>query len=255
MERLVCAVVQLTVKAGETRDQAAARVIAAAAGAAAGGAVLCVLPRLDPIVGDSPDAVTSVTTAAAGKAGLWVVAAGARGVVVATPQGQLRPVPPGGIEPASVAGLALGLLPGRGAWSPEMARILSLRGAELLVAPVAVPAPYGEWEQLAGPWQVAQANQVFLAEAGLCGVAPGGASYASRAAILGPCEITPGATGFLARSDGPGDKVVLAPLDLEALTGVWKSYPIFNEFNYGLYERQLGAYYAGPARGTGGWTS
>lgn len=91
----------------------------------------------------------------------------------------------------------LGLMVGSDAWYPEVGRILALQGALLLVAPTAVPAPYSRWQQLAGPWQQAQAGQVYVAESSLAGTVSG-TRYAGRAALYAPRALTPGGSGFLA---------------------------------------------------------
>ena len=59
----------------------------------------------------------------------------------------------------------LALLLGADCRMPEIGRILALQGADLFCAPSALPAPHNQWQQIAGLWQIAQANQVAAVEA------------------------------------------------------------------------------------------
>ena len=134
----------------------------------------------------------------------------------------------------------VGFLVGTDTWYPEVGRILALMGADIFLAPVAVPAPYSPWRQVAGLWQQVQGNQVFGLEAGLAGVL-GGDRFEGRSAAMAPVEITPGETGTLAAAPDPGaEALVVADLDYEALRRVRDDYPIFRHLNPGLYRRYLG---------------
>ncbi|MCL6450753.1 MAG: hypothetical protein K6T75_05590 [Acetobacteraceae bacterium] len=189
-------------------------------------------------------------------------------------------VPGAGASVFRAGPATLGILVQADVWFPEVARALCLLGADLLLALCAVPAPYSPWLQVAGSWQEAQQNQVFLTEACLVGEAaqgmPGGSAppgalpgvppgppvaaaaragtglpafpegrLEGRSAIVGPCEITPGETGFLAQARDPGaPEAVVCALDFAALDGIWLRYPIFNQLNHRLYEGRLPAAYA-----------
>jgi len=50
-------------------------------------------------------------------------------------------------------GVRIGLVIGVDVWIPEVSRILTLEGADVLVAPMAMPVPYSEDRQIAGLWQ------------------------------------------------------------------------------------------------------
>lgn len=121
------------------------------------------------------------------------------------------------------------------AWYPEVMRILALRGAQIVLAPVAVPAPYGEWHQVRGMWQNVQQNQVFGVEACLAGEACG-LEFAGRSAIYATCEMTEGETGVLACvGSSTAEEIILADLSFPSLQETIERFPIFRHFNRGLY--------------------
>ena len=144
------------------------------------------------------------------------------------------------VSPIAVdAGVKVGLLVGRDAWYPEVSRILSLQGADILLAPLAPLAPYPAEEALWGLWQEVQQNQVFGVEAGLFGVM-GERTYAGRAAIMAPCEMTEDDTGFLPRPGyfvGTGSQV--ATLVMDDIQKVRREYPLLRHLNPGLYRKYL----------------
>ncbi len=163
---------------------------------------------------------------------------------------------------------------------PEVSRVHCLLGATLLVVPSAVPG-YSPWAQLAGLWQEVQQNQVFGAEACLVGEL-GGLSFRGRTAVFGPCEMTPGKSGFLAGFSsfyrdltlrymgdetppelqepwdvapgrgtaltGEGYRILVVDLDPAELRATWQEYDIFGELNLNLYRRHLPEVYGGGER-------
>lgn len=150
----------------------------------------------------------------------------------------------------------VGFLVGHDAWVPEVGRILSRRGAKLLLAPVSGREPYSKWDQIAGAWAQVQQNQVFAAESGWIG--PG---HSGRPAVLAPCEMTDGLTGFLAgyRDERPqlaadeatGGAAAIAVIDDAARRNVIAQYDILGLQNPALYERYLPGLYRSPAPGSG----
>jgi len=146
-------------------------------------------------------------------------------------------------------GLRFGLLVGPDAWVPEVARILTLRGAEVLVAPLALPGPYSEPRQVAGLWQEVQQTQAFGLEA--CLVGPWlGRERAGRSAAVGPCELVPDGSGFLARAAAPDrPEVLFATLDDGARRAVVRAYDPYRELNVGLYRRAFPDLYLQPRTG------
>jgi len=133
----------------------------------------------------------------------------------------------------------IGLIVGEDVRYPEVARILALQGANLLIHVAAFPAPFDEEAWLASLWREVQGNQVFGIEACLVGDCFSQA-YAGRSAILAPVEMTEGERGVLAQSaTTDGEQVVAAELDWDALQKVVDGYNIFRYFNYDLYAREF----------------
>ena len=131
----------------------------------------------------------------------------------------------------------IGLMVGEDARYPEVARILALQGATILVHVAALPAPFEEEAWLASLWREVQANQVFGIQACLVGECLG-QTYAGSSAILAPVEMTEGGRGILAQSFvTDGEQVVVGDLDLDALQKVVDRYHIFHYFNDDLYAR------------------
>jgi predicted amidohydrolase len=176
------------------------------------------------------------------------------------PGATLDPIP---LPPPAPAGLRAGFLVGLDAWYPEVARILTLKGAALLLAPIAMPAPYNPWRQLAATWQQVQQNQVFGLEACAAGVW-NSAPFAGRSAAFAPCEMSPGATGVLAQvgvnpaaaevaawggggmSSGAAtdEALIVADLDFGALQTTVDAYPLWERQNAAFYARYFPKVYA-----------
>ncbi|MDR7435684.1 MAG: nitrilase-related carbon-nitrogen hydrolase [Armatimonadota bacterium] len=137
----------------------------------------------------------------------------------------------------------LGILVNTDTWYPEVSRILSLQGAALLLAVNAVPKPYAYWHQVRGLWQEVQQNQVFGVESGLVGSAFG-REFEGRTAAFGPCEATPGETGWMGTLEDPTHPGVLTvELSYARLQEVIDQYSVFAQFHYGLYDRFLPSIY------------
>ncbi len=132
----------------------------------------------------------------------------------------------------------LGLLVHTDVRYPEVARLLCLMGATLLVNPIAVQhAPARDWERRL--WREVQANQVFGLEAPLVGN-----GYGGRATIHAPLGMTPGNDGVLAQaSTADGDEAVVADLDYVALQQTIDAYPIYRVLNYRVVRRYLPGLY------------
>ena len=97
-----------------------------------------------------------------------------------------------------LAGMKTGLIVGTDARHPEVGRILALKGAPLVIHTGATAAGKESRAQPAGIWAQVQQNQFWAAEAQLKG-SIGGRSFGAQCAVIGPCEITAGRTGYLDR--------------------------------------------------------
>jgi predicted amidohydrolase len=123
------------------------------------------------------------------------------------------------------------------AWYPEVMRILTLKGAQIIIAPIAVPKPYSKWHQVRGMWQNIQQNQVFGIESCLTGFL-GGVEFEGRSTIYATCEMTPGDTGVLAQAKASHmEEVFVADLDFAKLGGTIHRFNIFSQFNVPLYKQ------------------
>lgn len=140
------------------------------------------------------------------------------------------------VFPTAVGKLAL--VVGTDGRYPEVSRIVGLQGAELVLAPAAVPAPYNRWRQVASLWREVQQNQFFALENWLQGQI-GATTYDGRAAILAPCEMAPGETGYLAEAQ----QSCWAELDFHRRQEVIAAYPLFKHLNPTLYEAHLPGIY------------
>lgn len=139
----------------------------------------------------------------------------------------------------------VGLLNGADVQYPEVARILSLQGALILVHQGALPH-FSQALALSRLWREVQANQVFGIEAYAVGN-----GYCGLSAIHAPVEITPGQTGWLARAgEARRGAVLTAGLDLAAREKLCHLYPILGLGNEGQYRRYFPAIYE-MSRGVG----
>ena len=136
-----------------------------------------------------------------------------------------------------VGGIQVGILLGADPWVPEVSRVMALRGAEILVAPLAPRAPYTAERAVAGLWQEVQQNQVFGCEAGLTGLLFD-TMVEGKLGFMGPCEITPGESGFF---EGVGYQTIEGPkatrLDPAMLRKAREANPLLRQMNPGLYRR------------------
>ncbi|MCL6595420.1 MAG: hypothetical protein K6V73_04320 [Firmicutes bacterium] len=140
----------------------------------------------------------------------------------------------------------IGLLVGDDADVPDVARILTLQGARLLVAPRAPRAPYTAMRAMAGLWQAVQQNQVYGVESGLRGPAAG-AERGGKAGAFAPGELTPDGSGFLGRPGYyVGEGSLAADLDFERLDDLRRRRPLARHLNAALYRRGAAAFGGEP---------
>lgn len=130
-----------------------------------------------------------------------------------------------------------GLVIGNDARCPEVGRIFGLRGADILLHNGALKAGFNCWPQAAGMWAQVQQNQFWAAEAQLSGQIAD-CAFGAPSSILGPCEITPGQSGYLSRGY-PETPLVTAELDEEARSEIQKKYPLLELLNPAAYFKEL----------------
>ena len=134
-------------------------------------------------------------------------------------------------------GLKTGLVVGNDAWHPEVGRIYGLRGADLLLHCGAREGELTCWSQASGMWAQVQQNQFWAVEAQLSAVIDS-RLFGGSSAVIGPCEITPGQSGYLARGY-PHSKHVTAELNEEARRQIKQKYPLLKLLNPEAYRGSL----------------
>ena len=134
-------------------------------------------------------------------------------------------------------GLKTGLVVGNDARHPEVGRIFGLRDADLLLHCGAQEGELTCWSQTAGMWAQIQQNQFWAVEAQLSAVIDNRA-FGGSSAVIGPCEITPGQSGYLARGY-PHSTVVTAELNEENRRQIKQDYPLFKLLNPEAYRGSL----------------
>ena len=132
-----------------------------------------------------------------------------------------------------LGGMKAGLVIGNDARHPEAGRNLALRGADIIIHCGALETGYNCWPQVAGIWAQVQQNQFWAVEAQLCG-SLAGSSFGAAPAVHGPCEITPGKSGFLARGY-PHSSFAAADLDEPARKTLKQQYPLLELLNPEAY--------------------
>lgn len=123
-----------------------------------------------------------------------------------------------------LVGLKMGLIVGTDARHPEVGRILALKGAGLVAHTGALTEGLERKAQPAGIWAQVQQNQFWAVEAQLRGTFFD-RSFQGQCAIIGPCEVTPGRTGYLARTNDE-DPVAIAELVEADRQEIQKDYPL-----------------------------
>jgi predicted amidohydrolase len=145
------------------------------------------------------------------------------------------------IAPVDLGWCQVGCLPQDDLLFPEVARILCLQGAQVLVHPGTATAD-GRGALMGRLWRDVQGNQVYGLEAGYVGEGNDGA------AVLGPCELTADGSGVLACVGGPEPAIAVADLPWERWRQVVADYPIHAYRNSALYQRYFPALYEDSRR-------
>ncbi len=141
------------------------------------------------------------------------------------------------LEVLKIGDRQVGLLVGNDVRHPEVGRIFAFLGADILVHSGAVDSHLYCWPQAAGLWAQVQQNQLWGVEAQLCG-SVADLTFGAGSAVLGPCEITTGLSGYLARGY-PQSPAVTAELDEELLLQIRQKYPILSLLNPSAYDDLL----------------
>ncbi len=125
----------------------------------------------------------------------------------------------------------------------ETFRILSAKGAEIVMLPIADPQRYNCWLALRGIWPRVQESLVYGIKAALVGEFLG-EPFTGKAGVFAPLELTPGRDGVLAEAPGHDrEALVTAELDLEALQELRANHPYLGDRNPELERRYFPSIY------------
>jgi predicted amidohydrolase len=133
-----------------------------------------------------------------------------------------------------VAGLKMGFIVGTDGRHPEVGRILALQGAAVIAHTGALVHGVENQIQPAGIWAQVQQNQFWAVEAQLKG-SIGNCSFGGHCAVIGPCEVTPGSTGYLARTEEE-DLIAVAELVEADRQRIRNQYPLLRLLQPKAYE-------------------
>lgn len=112
---------------------------------------------------------------------------------------------------------------------PQIIRAAVLMGAEVVVSVQYIaPDRYNESMILAGAWQNAQQNCIYILNAHNLG-----------ANIIGPCETSEDLSGFIKRM-GADSRDMRAELSASSRDKAYGNFPIFKTLNRNLYNRYFG---------------
>lgn len=136
-----------------------------------------------------------------------------------------------------VAGIKAGLVVGTDALHPEVGRIFALEGADLVAHSGAFIAGRGNLVQPAGMWAQVQQNQFWAVEAQLSGSICD-RTFGAQCAIIGPCEVTPGLSGYL-DSEAVKKPFAVAELVEADLKRIKRDYPLLQLLNPKAYQGLL----------------
>ncbi len=135
----------------------------------------------------------------------------------------------------------LGIISGSDSWHPEVGRILALKGANLVVAPGAFFQLSEKQGQMAGVWSQVQQNQFWAVES-ILPTCPKWHNHQGLSSIMGPCELTPGQTGYLGWVE-EGKGIVSADLRESERRELLDYYPLLGLLNPLAYRQELPSLY------------
>ena len=118
----------------------------------------------------------------------------------------------------------------------ETFRILELKGAEMVIIPIANPEPYNHWLALRGIWPRVQECPVYGIKSALVGNLLG-FTFTGRAGVFAPAELTVDGSGVLdIVTSSEEEGMAMAVLDLAALQELRRDHP-WRDSNLTLYRR------------------
>lgn len=140
------------------------------------------------------------------------------------------------VPTAEWRGFRIGILLSTDIFYPQVARHLAMRGADLVLSPLALAGGGGFAAQCAGVWQNVQQNVFFAVESGFKGVFRGTA-FSSESLIHAPLAVTARGDGILARETK--DLLVTAKVDLRQKKEAEAAFNPLTQLNPAFYDDQL----------------
>lgn len=136
-----------------------------------------------------------------------------------------------------LSGMKTGIIVGTDARHPEVGRILALEGAALVIHCGALAAGRESAAQLAGIWAQVQQNQFWAVEAQLKGSICN-RFFGAQCAVIGPCEVTPGLTGYLDREAAEKPFAAAEPAEADRQR-IKSDYPLLSLLHPEAYRSRL----------------
>lgn len=126
---------------------------------------------------------------------------------------------------------------------PEVARIMRLKGADVIIDPSANPDYYHHFASLNGLWARCQENYLFGIHSCMVGDVFGRLILRGKAKIMAPCYITPNIDGFiaLAKEDNE-EEVIVGDLDFDRLGELRREFDIVEIINTPLLKKYFPLY-------------
>ncbi len=129
----------------------------------------------------------------------------------------------------------------------ETFRLLTQKGAEIVLLPIADPADYNYWLAMRGIWPRVQESLVYGIKSALVGEFLGDL-HTGKAGIFAPLELTPNGDGVLAEAPNfDRETLVTAELDLEALKELKKNHPYLGDKNPCFIKKYFPSVYSGSS--------
>lgn len=126
---------------------------------------------------------------------------------------------------------------------PEVARIMRIKGADIIIDPSVNPDYYNHYAAINGLWARCQENYVFGIHSCMVGDVLGKIVIRGKAKILAPWEITPNQDGFLAEAKTDDDEeLLISELNFEKLHNLRKEFDLVRNINVNFLKKNFACY-------------
>ena len=139
------------------------------------------------------------------------------------------------IELKEIKDWKLALIISTDVFYPQVSRMTSLKGADIVLSPVGFTGEKNRSLQISGMWQEVQQNQFFAVESGFNGFL-GEQSFWGESVIYAPLEMTEGGDGYLERSSGQ-KSLIIAELDNKKRRKAISKFDVLSQLNREFYQQ------------------